>query len=125
MYSEEVLRQLPCYHCVHCVECKDMKRGAFTKRKCSLTNRWGSMNKSFCCTKFENKRGQSSTEEVNGYRIRKDQVEDYRTANQWAEAGYRVKPGAEGIEMYASRFSAAHDGPVFIYYLPEQVEERK
>lgn len=124
MYSENALRQLPCYHCVHCVESKDMRRGSFTKRKCGLTRRWGSMKKAFYCTRFENKRNKSSVEEVNRYRIRKDQVEDYRTANQWAEAGYRVKSGEEGTEMYASRLAAMHDGPVYTYYLPEQVERR-
>lgn len=121
MYSEIVLRQMPCYHCIHCVDSKDLKRGVFTKRKCELTNRWGSMKKAFNCTKFENKQRQSSTEEINGYRIRKDQIEDYRTANQWAEAGYRVKPGAVGTEMYASRMAAMRDGPVYTYYLPDQV----
>lgn len=90
-----------------------------------MTNRWGSMNRAFYCTKFENKRGQSSTEEINGRRIRKNQVEDYRTAKQWEKAGYRVKLGAKGTEMYASSMAAMHDGSVFIYYLPEQVEEQK
>lgn len=122
MYSENILRRLPCYHCIHCVESKDMRRGSFAKRKCGLTQRWGSMKKAFYCTKFENKRKQSSAAEVNGYRIRKDQVEDYRTANQWAEAGYRVRSDAQGAEMYASRVAAMHDGPRYTYYLPDQVE---
>lgn len=125
MYSGEILRQLPCYHCVHCVEKKGMKRGRFAKRKCALTNRWGNMNKAFCCMKFENKRAQSSTEEVNGCRIRKNQVEDYRTANQWESAGYRVKPGAKGAEMYASQMAAMQNAQTFIYYLPEQVENKR
>lgn len=125
MYGEEILRQLPCYHCTHCIDSKDMKRGVFAQRKCDLTNRWGSMQKAFYCTKFENRQKQSSSEEINGYRIRKDQIEDYRTANQWAEAGYMVRDGEEGTEMYASRMAAMRDGPVYTYYLPEQVEKRK
>ena len=124
MYSENVLRQLPCYHCVHCVEKKGLKGLVFTKRRCALTNRWGSMNKAFYCTKFENLQKESSTHEVNGYRIRKDQIEDYRTANQWEKAGYRVKRGSEGVRMYATRMAAMQDGPVFTYYLPEQVIKR-
>lgn len=124
MYSENVLRQLPCYHCVHCADKKGLKGQVFTQRLCALTNRWGSMNKAFYCKKFENVQAESSTQEVNGYRIRKDQVEDYRTENQWVEAGYRVKPGAEGVEMYATRMAAMRDGPVFRYYLPDQVEKR-
>ena len=68
MYSENILRQLPCYHCTHCIGSKDMKRNVFTKRLCDLTNRWGCMDKAFYCTKFENIRMESSNYEVNGYR---------------------------------------------------------
>lgn len=124
MYSDNILRNLPCYHCVHCMGCDGMKRGVFTKRKCELTNRWGSMNKAFYCTKFENRRQESSVETVNGFRIRKDQIEDYRTANQWAENGYRVKAGEAGVEMYANRMAAMNNGKTFRYYLPEQVVKK-
>lgn len=123
MYSENVLRRLPCYHCVHCADRKGLKGRVFTQRRCALTNRWGNMNKAFYCTKFENVLEESSTREVNGYRIKKDQVEDYRTAKQWADDGYRVMPGIEGTKMYATRMAAMHDGPVFTYYLPDQVEK--
>ena len=121
MYSEEVLRQLLCYHCAHCVESRDMRRGRFLKRKCALTNRWGSMEKAFFCRRFENRRDTSSDQEVNGYRIRKDQVEDYRTEKQWLDAGFRVKPGAEGTKMHATRMAAAYEERAYEYYLPEQV----
>ena len=121
MYSENMLRIIPCYHCVHCVEEKDMKRGRFTKRKCDLTNRWGSMNKAYFCNKFEDRRSESSTYEYNGHRVRKDQIEDYRTERQWAEVGYCVKEDAVGYEMYATRMAGMHNGPTFIYYLPDQV----
>lgn len=121
MYSENVLRQLPCYHCVHCVGVKDMKRGSFTKRKCALTERWGSMRKAFCCTRFENKHTESSKEQFNGYRVKKDQTEDFRTANQWLDAGYKVKAGEKGTEMYATRIAAMSNGKRFVYFLPEQV----
>lgn len=124
MYSEIQIRQLPCYHCVHCIECKDMIRGRFTKRKCDLTKRWGRMDKACYCTKFEDKRKESSPALFNGYRVRKDQIEDYRTTNQWASAGYVIRDGAVGTEMYASRFSAMNDGPRFIYFLPDQVQPR-
>ena len=125
MYSENIQRTLPCYHCVHCIEARDMKRGAFTKRMCRLTNRWGSMKKAFYCERFENRQSKSSTNEVNGHRIRKDQIEDYRTANQWEEAGFQVKEGEIGVEMYASRVAAMNDGKTFTYYLPEQVERKR
>ena len=61
------------------------------------------MNSAFCCTMFEDKRQESSDDEVNGYRIRKDQIEDYRTKNQWEAAGFCVKPNAQGRKMYATR----------------------
>lgn len=124
MYSKEILRQLPCYHCVHCKGNKDLKGLVFTKRFCQLTQKWGDMNSAFYCKKFKDKRQESSDYEVNGYRIRKDQLEDYRTENQWVEAGYRLKPGAQGRKMYATRMAAMHEGRVYTYYLPEQVEKR-
>ena len=123
MYSEEILRRLPCYHCVNCIDKKDMKNGVFTKRKCSLTNRWGHMNKSYTCTMFENISKSSSTTMYNGFLVSKDQIEDYRTEKQWNESGYKVKDGSTGYEMYASRWSARNDGKRYVYYLPEQVEK--
>lgn len=124
MYSENTLRQLPCYHCTHCIGSKDMKRNVFTKRLCDLTNRWGSMNKAFYCTKFENVLTESSDYEVNGYRIKKDQIEDYRTENQWVMAGYQVRTGCKGTKMYATRMAAMNNGPLYVYYLPKEVKKR-
>lgn len=83
------------------------------------------MNSAFCCTMFEDKRQESSDDEVNGYRIRKDQIEDYRTKNQWEAAGFCVKPNAQGRKMYATRMAAMHEGRVYTYYLPEQVLKRE
>ena len=123
MYSKNSLRQLPCYHCVHCKESTGYRRGHFEKRKCALTNRWGSMNKAFYCTRFQNRQQESSPMEINGYRIRKDQVEDYRTENQWAAAGYVVRSGCFGTEMYATRSAAMSNGKRYIYYLPEEVRK--
>lgn len=124
MYSENTLRQLPCYHCTHCIGSKDMKRNVFTKRLCDLTNRWGSMNKAFYCTKFENVLTESSDYEVNGYRIKKDQIEDYRTENQWVMAGYQVRTGCKGTKMYATRMAAMNNEPLYVYYLPKEVKKR-
>ena len=123
MYSENMIRNLPCYHCIHCVECRNMERGRFKERKCDITKRWGSMYKAYYCNEFVNRRTESSTYEYNGYRVKKDQLEDYRTENQWREAGYVVKEEAVGKEMYASRFSAINGGKTYIYYLPEEVEK--
>ena len=121
MYSEEMLRTLPCYHCIHCVDKDDMVRGRFQKRKCDLTNRWGRMNKANYCNCFENMQKKSSETEINGYRVRKDQLEDYRTECQWNDSGYIVKEGEKGKVMYASRVSAMNHGRVFEYFLPDQV----
>ncbi len=121
MYSESVLRILPCYHCIHCVEVDRMVRGRFQRRKCELTGRWGSMDKARYCTRFESQQKKSSSTKINGYKIRKDQIEDYRTARQWIDAGFKVKEGSIGKKMYASRYAAMNHGPVFEYFLPEQV----
>ena len=122
MYSEDMLRTLPCYHCIHCVDSDDMVGGRFQKRKCDLTNRWGRMDKANYCNYFENMQKESSDTEINGYRVRKDQIEDYRTERQWNNSGYIVKEGEKGKLMYASRFSAMKRGRVFEYFLPDQVE---
>ena len=101
MYSEVKLHTLQCYQCVHCSGATDMDRDGFRfkKRKCDLTDRWGRMDKAQYCNFFENERQASSTEEINGYKVRKDQIEDYRTENQWNESGYRVKQGEHGYLM--------------------------
>ena len=121
MYSNHVLRQLRCYQCTHCIGSKEMKRGQFQKRLCDITNKWGNMEMAFYCTEFDNKREESSSYEYNGYRVKKDQIEDYRTKNQWEDAGYKIREGASGVEMYATRMAAMHNGKRFIYYLPEDV----
>lgn len=55
--------------------------------------------------------------------MRSKQIEDYRTKNQWRQAGYAVKKDATGTEMYAVILSAQNDGKRFVYYLPEEVEK--
>ena len=123
MYSDIVLRTLPCYHCVHCSDQRKLKYNRFTERKCKLTNRWGSMNRAFYCNKFENTQIESSDYRYNGFLVRKDQIEDYRTERQWSESGFIVKPGEVGTEMYATRDAGIHNSKRFIYFLPEQVKK--
>lgn len=124
MYSEVKLRTVQCYQCVHCIGAAGMDRNGFRfqKRKCDLTDRWGRMDKAQYCNFFESKRKISSTDEINGYKVRKDQIEDYRTERQWNDSGYIVKEGEKGKLMYSSRFSAMNRGRVFEYFLPDQVE---
>lgn len=124
MYSENIVRRIPCYQCIHCGECKKVDRYT-TKRKCLLTGRWGRMDKAYYCNKFKHKQKESSTEEYNGYRVKKDQIEDYRTENQWIEDGFQIKEGVAGHRMYATRIAARNQGKTFVYYLPEEVEPLK
>ncbi len=86
-----------------------------------MTDRWGRMDKANYCNYFENNRKTSSTDVINGYKVRKDQIEDYRTERQWNDFGYVVKEGEKGQLMYASRFSATNSGKVFEYFLSDQV----
>ncbi len=124
MYSEVKLRTVQCYQCVHCLGATGMDRNGFRfqKRKCALTDRWGRMDKARYCYFFENKRKTSSTDAINGYKVRKDQIEDYRTERQWNESGYSIKDGEKGQLMYASRFSATNSGKIFEYFLPNQIQ---
>ena len=122
MYSEVILRTLPCYHCIHCMAVDNMVRGSFQKRKCELTKKWGRMDKAYYCKSFENRKLTSADSEIHGYRVRKDQIEDYRTERQWNDSGYSVREGEKGRLMYASRTAAMNSGRVFEYFLPDQVQ---
>ena len=68
------------------------------------------MDKARYCTRFESQQKKSSSTKINGYKIRKDQIEDYRTARQWIDAGFKVKEGSIGKKMYASRYAAMNHG---------------
>lgn len=122
--SEEQLRTVKCYQCIHCKDEKDMRKMAFTKSLCAISGRWGSTKRAYWCLDFEGESTKSSTTKYHGHRIRNRQVEDWRTKNQWAEAGYHVKPGEQPTMMFKDFRSAEDNNPrgLFGYYLPEQVE---
>lgn len=83
------------------------------------------MERAFFCEEYlDNNSWGSDTTEYHGYRIKNRQVEDWRTKNQWAEAGYYVKPGEQPTMMWKNFMSAENNyqrGGLFGYYLPEQV----
>lgn len=117
--SEKQLRHLQCWHCSHC-----MASNA-SKSQCELTGRWGNMERAFFCLDFDNKRAVSNTTEFHGYKVKNRQIEDWRTKNQWLEAGYYVKKGEQPTMMFKDFLSAEHNykNGLFGYYLPEQVEK--
>ena len=125
--SDTQLRHLQCWHCTHCFDKSgDKGADASSKSRCAKNNTWGSMERAFFCEEFlGDNRGGSDTTEYHGYRIKNRQVEDWRTKNQWAEAGYYVKPGEQPTMMWKNFMSAENNyqrGGLFGYYLPEQVE---
>ena len=97
----------------------------FSKSLCEITGKWGSMERAFFCLDFNNKTEKSDITEYHGYRIRNRQIEDWRTKNQWAEAGYYVKPEEQPTMMFKDFYSAENNlkNGLFGYYLPEQVEK--
>lgn len=122
--SEEHLRTVKCYQCIHCKDEKDMRKMAFMKSLCAISGRWGSQKRAFWCLDFEGKNLKSDTNNYHGHRIRNRQVEDWRTKNQWEEAGYFVKFGEQPTQMFKDARSAEKNNErgLFEYYLPEQVE---
>ena len=124
--SDTQLRHLQCWHCTHCFDKSgDKGADASSKSRCAKNNTWGSMERAFFCEEYlDDNRGGSDTAEYHGYRIKNRQVEDWRTKNQWAEAGYHVKPGEQPTMMFKDFRSAEDNNPrgLFGYYLPEQVE---
>ncbi len=123
--SDVQLRTLKCWKCIYCENEKDLRKMSFSKSLCSITGRWGSMNRAFFCLDFDMGNIKSDMTEYHGHRIRNRQAEDWRTKNQWNEAGYSVKPGEKPTLMFKDHFSAENNNErgLFGYYLPEQVKQ--
>lgn len=117
------LRSQTCNHCSREYEKSNIVRGLFTTCRCGITGRKGSVNRGLYCLQFRNRMNESDTTEHNGFKVRSKQVEDYRTKNQWLDAGYVVKDGVVGTEMYAVLSAAEHNGRRYTYYLPNEVEK--
>jgi len=122
--SEEQLRTVKCYKCIHCKDEKGMRKMSFTDSLCAISGRWGSQKRAYWCLDFEGHSSGSDTTEYHGHRIRNRQVEDWRTKNQWEEAGYFVKFGEQPTLMFKDARSAEENNErgLYGYYLPEQVE---
>lgn len=118
-YSEERLRNFNCNYCKKCLDCRSIS--GINKRLCAETKKWGSVAIGYHCMLFEDVRKESSTKEYNGLRIKADQLEDYRTEEEWLEECFVIKKDAKGKLMYPS-MSAMNLGITDIYYLPEEVE---
>ena len=117
------IRSLTCNRCSHQYETTGDSRDIAITCRCDITGRKGSVSRGMFCLQFEDRIKNSFDEEVNGFKVRSKQVEDYRTRNQWERAGYAVKKGAIGTEMYAVLLAAENNGRRYIYYLPEEVEK--
>lgn len=118
-----LIRSLTCNHCLYQGEADEIEGGLTKTCRCKITKRIGSVRRGYYCQHFVNRTKESSDKKFNGYKVRSKQIEDYRTKNQWRQAGYAVKKDATGTEMYAVMLSAQNDGKRFVYYLPEEVEK--
>lgn len=113
---------MTCWQCKQLADTKDRKgmHGNKPVRSlCKITHRWGKIQRGRECTKFEYHQWHNSVSE-DGTEIKNRQPLDYRTENQWLENGRRVKEGAIGKEMYATRNNMKKK---YRYYLIEETVE--
>ena len=107
-----------CYSCIHCKQTKSNKPGYPTKRLCEITKRWGSMNLGYDCSFFSYKQRPNAIG-TDGIPIKNKQPLDYRTSNQWLEAGRKIKQNAVGLVMHSN----SHSLRTYTYYLIEDTEQ--
>lgn len=114
-------RNMTCWQCIHLGDTKD-RNGVHGQRPvksfCSITHRWGSLERGKICNNFEYKQWHNSFAE-DGTEIKNRQPLDYRTSNQWLESGRKIKEGAIAKEMYSSRNNMKIK---YCYYLIEDTE---
>lgn len=113
--EKEKLRTLTCFRCSH----RGASDGTAKRCFCEVTKRWGDVVRGYYCAKFERLEKSSCDLEFDGFPRRNLQLEDYRTARQWEEAGRGVNQDAKGRRMYANGSSSR----TFVYYLPEETHE--
>ena len=116
------LRTATCFQCQHLADTQD-KDGHHGQKPykslCEVTKRWGKLARGKYCDKFEYRQWHNATAD-DGTPIRNRQPEDYRTKRQWEEVGRKIKDGASGTEMYATRNNMKTK---YTYYLPDETEE--
>lgn len=115
-------RAMTCWQCkyVGLTKARDENKvGSPDKNLCEITRRWGSLKRGYTCERFEYRQLDKSKAE-DGIEIKNRQPLDYRTERQWMESGRKLKDGAIGKEMYASRKNMKMK---YRYYLVEETEE--
>lgn len=98
-------RSMTCWQCKHLADTKGID---------SLHE--GSLKRGRDCDRFEYRQWHNSVAE-DGTEIKNRQPLDYRTESQWLASGRRLKKGAVGKEMYASRHNMKKK---YRYYLIEE-----
>lgn len=115
-------RSMTCWQCKYLSDTKD-RNGVHNnnpvKSLCEITHRWGKLERGRTCDKFEYKQWHNSVAD-DGVEIKNRQPFDYRTEKQWLENGRRLKQGAVGKEMYASRHNMKKQ---YRYCLMDETEE--
>lgn len=123
------LRTISCSKCCHSTSERNIKNGIndvrYKESYCDICSDWVKMTTSYKCPYFNDMRISDEVRYFNGYCIRTERKEDFRTKKQWEKAGYIVKPNEKGQEMYSS-YKAFKKDPNYriTYFLPEQVERR-
>lgn len=112
-------RSMTCWQCKHLADTKgidSLHEGSPAKGLCELIHGWGSLKRGRDCDRFEYRQWHNSVAE-DGTEIKNRQPLDYRTESQWLASGRRLKKGAVGKEMYASRHNMKKK---YRYYLIEE-----
>lgn len=120
--EKPLLRHESCWRCKsgHGGETICSSPGRIVKVRCEKTGRMGSINRACYCQKFEPLYKAELYYADDGIPVRNKTSLDYRTENQWWEAGRWLKAAAKGIDMHATMNSSK----TFRYYLiDETVEE--
>lgn len=115
-----MIRHLTCWQCRHLGETKSegISNRDPIKNLCEITHRWGSLERGYDCKYFEYRQWHKRVAD-DGIEIKNRQPLDYRTEKQWLECGRKIKKGAVGKEMYASRHNMKR---TYRYYLIEETE---
>lgn len=124
MYYRDIekLRSMTCWQCIHMKDTKDANGNHSNKPTsclCEVTKRWGKLTRGNYCERFEYRQWHNSTAD-DGIPIKNRQPLDYRTERQWLDCRRKLKAGAIGKEMYASRNNMKN---TYTYYLIDETEE--
>ena len=116
--KDEKIRNLSCWQCQHMGITENNKNNRPEKCLCQITKKWGKLERSYYCNKFEYRQWHNEIA-PDGIPIKNRQPLDYRTEKQWEECGRKVIDQAAGVEMHATKSSSK----IFKYYLIENTKE--